>query len=340
MKEERQLANIHKIFCDQNDLYYLSKDNEKYKVFSDNFSISIEDSAQSIHKGEKKIYIILLNGKCVEYLINERRINILPFENVRCIHEKYIIYYFGNVFNRTFGVSNIEFNEILFESKSYIGDYFYKSFVFNFSYKKLVCKNIFDGNILWQKELNTYGTYKVNGEEREMDVQKYIGVRDGVLFIKAGYKYLLGFNIENGEETHKYEIKGNLSTLNNPFLDHKNGVIFSTDSKNYYEFDLTQSDYKTFDITETTALNKVKPYRVGGWEGNKLYFWEGAENNRFGVFNRTTKEIEWVGEIEEMKDTFNAIIDLKYGNGKIYVLDHDHTLHIYAEEIDEILRTS
>ena len=74
-----------------------------------------------------------------------------------------------------------------------------------------------------------------------------------------------------------------------------------------------------------------------------MYFYL-AEKLRFGILDINTKEIIYVSEpiaVVERDDSFTRLRDLKVSENKVYILDSNHTLHIFErEEKKNIVLTS
>ena len=65
-----------------------------------------------------------------------------------------------------------------------------------------------------------------------------------------------------------------------------------------------------------------------------MYFYNDKEL-QFGVLDINTKEIIYVSEpiaVVERDDSFTRLRDLKVSENKVYILDSNHTLHIFERE--------
>ena len=118
------------------------------------------------------------------------------------------------------------------------------------------------------------------------------------------------------------------------FLDEEKGIIFSLNLHFYIEYDLNsnKNHFDSYSFKSSSDKNGLHLNHIGGYDTENIYAYEGSKNNRFAVFSREKKEIIWSEEIPEAKDKFPAIRNLQYGAGKLYVLDHYNTLHIFEEE--------
>ena len=81
----------------------------------------------------------------------------------------------------------------------------------------------------------------------------------------------------------------------------------------------------------------LKKYGVSGntsLQGDLLYFYNDKEL-QFGILEINTKEIIYVSEpiaVVERDDSFTRLRDLKVSENKVYILDSNHTLHIFERE--------
>lgn len=182
---------------------------------------------------------------------------------------------------------------------------------------------------IWEYDLSKLGKYEINGELKDMDLHEYIGIYKNCLYIKAGISIILGLNINTGQIEFKSNYQEDFLVLNNLRLDELGNCIFSIGARHYIEFNLESSEYALFDLTTQTLEHQVETTRLAGWDNDKIYFWEGSLNNKFGEFSRKEINIKWSKSIDEVDGKFPAIKDIKYGKDKLYVNDHNNKLHIY-----------
>ncbi len=217
--------------------------------------------------------------------------------------------------------------------------------------KSLNSYSILERHFLWQfsnlSDFNWMQKSIYEGEpeeERQAEVAKFLGVYKNLLWTVLNRGSLLALDINTGEVKKHIHVgktkEQTLKTLENPafslysFIDEKVGKIINLFHDFYLEYDLEKLDdffeYSTY--TESTKNFGLELDRIGGYDEEFIYAYEGGINNRFAIFSRTKKEIIWSGEIEEVKGKFPAIRDLQYGADKIYVLDHNNNLHIFEKE--------
>lgn len=180
--------------------------------------------------------------------------------------------------------------------------------------------------------------------EVQAEVIKFLGVYKDELWLVLN-SGLLALDIKTGKET-RYIKEGKMA-FGEPFfedfkgyfgydtvLDEEKGIIFNLNLHFYIEYDLNSNKnyFDSYSFKESSQKNGLVLNYIGGYDAENIYAYEGSKNNRFAIFSRDKKEIIWSGEILEAKDKFPAIRDLQYGAGKLYVLDHYNTLHIFEEE--------
>ena len=122
-------------------------------------------------------------------------------------------------------------------------------------------------------------------------------------------------------------------------LDEKKGIIIGLIADRFFEIDLNKEKitpmlYGMWDKMEKMNLKK---YGVSGntsLQGDLLYFYNDKEL-QFGILDINTKEIIYVSEpiaVVERDDSFTRLRDLKVSENKVYILDSNHTLHIFERE--------
>lgn len=223
-------------------------------------------------------------------------------------------------------------NTKVWESDSYFGKPFaIDNCLFGSLRSNLYKINPNTGEPIWQLDLSqNHGVYHINNQEHVMDVQGYVGLYNGNLYIKAGNRLILGIDINSGEEVFKYEYSGEDVLLDNLSLDHKKGEIFSIGSSNYFELNLLSGKAEITSISSEVKKNDVETTKLGSWEGNLIYFWEGITSRRFGIFDKVSKTIKSVGDVQENESGFPSIKNVKHSKDRLYVLDGQNRLNIFS----------
>ena len=204
---------------------------------------------------------------------------------------------------------------------------------------------IYTGQFLWEFPLSSLGKWKNSwDEERDFEVYKLIGIYNNILWAFIEIGGFIGLDIKTGEL--KYRISeyhmGKESKLffrSDYYLDNERGKIFGL-AHIFIEIDLNQAppfvtqyglqeEFEKYNIKK--ANDTAEDFVV---QDNLLYFYL-AEQLRFGILDINTKEIIYVSEpiaVVEREDCFTQLKDLKVSENKVYILDSNHTLHIFERE--------
>ena len=204
---------------------------------------------------------------------------------------------------------------------------------------------IYTGQFLWEFPLSSLGKWKNSwDEERDFEVYKLIGIYNNILWAFIEIGGFIGLDIKTGEL--KYRISeyhmGKESKLffrSDYYLDNERGKIFGL-AHIFIEIDLTQDppfvtqyglqeEFEKYNIKK--ANDTAEDFVV---QDNLLYFYL-AEQLRFGVLDINTKEIIYISEpiaVVERDNSFTRLRDLKVSENKVYILDSNHTLHIFERE--------
>ena len=204
---------------------------------------------------------------------------------------------------------------------------------------------IYTGQFLWEFPLSSLGKWKNSwDEERDFEVYKLIGIYNNILWAFIEIGGFIGLDIKTGEL--KYRISeyhmGKESKLffrSDYYLDNERGKIFGL-AHIFIEIDLNQAppfvtqyglqeEFEKYNIKK--ANDTAEDFVV---QDNLLYFYL-AEQLRFGILDINTKEIIYVSDpiaVVERDDSFTRLRDLKVSENKVYILDSNHTLHIFERE--------
>ena len=204
---------------------------------------------------------------------------------------------------------------------------------------------IYTGQFLWEFPLSSLGKWKNSwDEERFFEVYKLIGIYNNILWAFIEIGGFIGLDIKTGEL--KYRISeyhmGKESKLffrSDYYLDNERGKIFGL-AHIFIEIDLNQAppfvtqyglqeEFEKYNIKK--ANDTAEDFVV---QDNLLYFYL-AEQLRFGILEINTREIIYISEpiaVVERDDCFTQLKDLKVSENKVYILDSNHTLHIFERE--------
>ena len=243
------------------------------------------------------------------------------------------------------GIYDFEKKKILFEATSWLGRSIIDKYIFRDFKKKIACRKINSDSILWEFPLSSLGKWKNSwDEERDFEVYKLIGIYNNIFWAFIEIGGFIGLDIKTGEL--KYRISeyhmGKESKLffrSDYYLDNERGKIFGL-AHIFIEIDLNQDppfvtqyglqeEFEKYNIKK--ANDTAEDFVV---QDNLLYFYL-AEQLRFGILDINTKEIIYISEpiaVVERDDSFTRLRDLKVSENKVYILDSNHTLHIFERE--------
>ena len=217
---------------------------------------------------------------------------------------------------------------------------------------------IYTGQFLWEFSLSSLGKGKDYNTDEEFDyeVEQFVGIYNNILWVYIERGGFIGLDIQTGELKHRILgiPKGNLLGKVDSYvdseefyifyrakfiLDDKKGIIIGLIADRFFEIDLNKEKitpmlYGMWDKMEKMNLKK---YGVNGntsLQGDLLYFYNDKEL-QFGILDINTKEIIYVSEpiaVVERDDSFTQLKDLKVSENKVYILDSNHTLHIFERE--------
>ena len=215
---------------------------------------------------------------------------------------------------------------------------------------------IYTGQFLWEFPLSLLGKHKnpYTDEEKDFEVRRLIGIYNNILWVFLNAKGFIGLDIETGKlkyripEFHQAIGKTSTSSYDDSkgffrsdyLLNSEKGKILGLAVDVFIEIDLTQEppfvtqyglqeEFEKYNIKK--ANDTAEDYVI---QDDLLYFYL-AEQLRFGILDINTKEIIYVSEpiaVVERDDSFTRLRDLKVSENKVYILDSNHTLHIFERE--------
>ena len=196
-----------------------------------------------------------------------------------------------------------------------------------------------ENSIIWQYSLEKKGSVSA-----ELEIIKFLGVyKNNICFVLN--KGLLVLDINSGKEIHfilKGEnLKGNSfqGDLKGFFgydtiLDVSRGIIFNLNLYFYLEYDLNSNKnlFDSYSFRKEDNNNNLYLNNIGGYDDKYIYAFEGRDSNRFAVLDREKKEVIWSSELLQKRNEISYIIDMQISGNNIYILDSNHTLHIFERE--------
>ena len=339
MKEVQYISNVDNFLIVDDKLYF---SNGKEVIDERGHSILNSPlSLQFLNYKEPYFYIPDIYGNT--YLIMGKEVRFLKDIFIKKVISDSFLLVSKDKKTAIFDIINNEFHYIL------------NSRIFKFLEwkEKLFFKNkntiqgieIYTGQFLWEFPLSSLGKWKNSwDEERDFEVYKLIGIYNNIFWAFIEIGGFIGLDIETGEL--KYRISeyhmGKESKLffrSDYYLDNERGKIFGL-AHIFIEIDLNQAppfvtqyglqeEFEKYNIKKANDI--AEDFVV---QDNLLYFYL-AEQLRFGVLDINTKEIIYISEpiaVVERDDCFTQLKDLKVSENKVYILDSNHTLHIFERE--------
>ena len=315
-----------------NNKFYCSEWNNNYKIFDENLEL--------VEEGEDRVFLYLSNDYLETQYSNEYLEDITAI-----IDRKENLIVLGEI---------DKFSISFFQMGVYI--YVYKKNKIYDDVMSIRAFSIQKKEHLWEFSLSLLGKHKnpYTDEEKDFEVRRLIGIYNNIFFVFLNAEGFIGLDIETGEL--KYRIReyhqaiGKTSTSSyedskgffrsDYLLDNEKGKILGLAVDVFIEIDLTQeppfvTQYGLQEEFEKYNIKKAND-TAGSYvvQDNLLYFYL-AEQLRFGILDINTKEIIYVSEpiaVVERDDSFTRLRDLKVSENKVYILDSNHTLHIFERE--------
>ena len=306
-----------------NGKFYCSEWENNYKIFDENLEL--------VEEGKDKAFLYLSKEFLETYFLDEQQ---KIFITALLDREENLIV-----------LGDIDRSAISVFSNEYIYVYIYKKDKIYDDVMSIRAFSIQKKEHLWEFSLASFGKWKNSwDEERFFEVYKLIGIYNNILWAFIEIGGFIGLDIKTGEL--KYRISeyhmGKESKLffrSDYYLDNERGKIFGL-AHIFIEIDLNQAppfvtqyglqeEFEKYNIKKANDI--AEDFVV---QDNLLYFYL-AEQLRFGVLDINTKEIIYVSEpiaVVERDDCFTELKDLKVSENKVYILDSNHTLHIFERE--------
>ena len=312
-----------------NGKFYCSEWENNYKIFNENLEL--------IEEGKDKAFLYLSKEFLETYFLDEQ--------------QKIFITALLDREGNLMVLGDIDRSAISVFSNEYIYTYIYKKNKIYDDVMSIRAFSIQEKEHLWEFSLASFGKWKNSwDEERYFEVYKLIGIYNNIFWAFIELGGFVGLDIETGEL--KYHIpeydeaigkticKGKDFFRSDYFLNSEKGKILGMAIDVFIEMDLTQeppfvTQYGLQEEFEKYNIKKAND-TAGSYvvQDNLLYFYL-AEQLKFGILDINTKEIIYVSEpiaVGERDDSFTRLRDLKVSENKVYILDSNHTLHIFERE--------
>ena len=305
-----------------NNKFYFSEWENNYKIFDENLELIEEGKDRVFYKLSE--FYIAYNRDGKNTILIDKKDNLIELEyidrsSIRAFSNEYIYMYIYKK-NKTRNIMSVRAFSI--QKKEH----------------------------LWEFSLASFGKWKNSWDEESFfEVYKLIGIYNNIFWAFIELGGFVGLDIKTGEL--KYRIteydqsigrticKGKNFFRSDYLLDNEKGKILGMAIDVFIEIDLTQEP--PF-VTQYGLQEEFEKYNIKGKDtstkyavqDNLLYFYL-AEQLRFGVLDINTKEIIYISEpiaVVERDDSFTRLRDLKVSENKVYILDSNHTLHIFERE--------
>ena len=315
-----------------NNKFYCSEWENNYKIFDENLEL--------VEEGEDKVFLYLSNDYLETQYSNEYLEDITAI-----IDRKENLIVLGNI---------DKFSISFFQMDIYI--YIYKK---NKIYDDVMSVRAFSiqkKEHLWEFSLASLGKWKnpYTDEEIDFQVRRFIGIYNGIFLVFLNAEGFIGLDIETGElkyripEYHQAIGKTSTSSYDDSkgffrsdyLLNSEKGKILGLAVDVFIEIDLTQeppfvTQYGLQEEFEKYNIKKANDTAEDYVIQDDLLYFSLFNQLRFGILDINTKEIIYVSEpiaVVERDDCFTQLKDLKVSENKVYILDSNHTLHIFERE--------
>ena len=306
-----------------NNKFYFSEWENNYKIFDENLELIEEGKDRVFYKLSE--FYIAYNRDGKNTILIDKKDNLIELEyidrsSIRAFSNEYIYMYIYKK-NKTRNIMSVRAFSI--QKKEH----------------------------LWEFSLASFGKWKNSWDEESFfEVYKLIGIYNNIFWAFIELGGFVGLDIKTGEL--KYRIteydqsigrticKGKDFFRSDYFLNSEKGKILGLAVDVFIEIDLTQeppfvTQYGLQEEFEKYNIKKAND-TAGSYvvQDNLLYFYL-AEKLKFGILDINTKEIIYISEpiaVVERDDSFTRLRDLKVSENKVYILDSNHTLHIFERE--------
>lgn len=358
MKKLKEINSVSSFKISNNKLFFDSQ--KQLKIFDYDFisSIAIDDDFQ-LREVKDSICILSDTNEPNILIYSSLRKNI-RLNNTSFLHfcNKNILLYDREIKATIFydAVANCEIGRI--EERLGNKIHCFENFVVAnpiFDNTKLVYYSTNTFSNLWQYDLpeGVYNWIDGSGRNTKGEIERIIGVYEGVLWLSLNSGRLLGLSVKDGfllyniSQPNLYP-QGYVFREENKYLwygrhwqlDTEKGVLFGLTSCYYFELDLNNPNetFAFYDISPTCEQHHIKanmPVLEWSWQGDEVFFGDTDFKNQpshVGIFNRKTRQITWTSRELGEDGIFKGINKVEYQDNRLYVLDRASTLHIFERD--------
>lgn len=279
----------------------------------------------------------IMDIKSANYIfenLNGYMIRSYSLQNNMAIALKY-----DSVFNETTAMLNLEKGNILWEKKIENLPFFITDKLLISAQNSRIKKVNINGIEEWTYNTTQLGTWtEYDGRTEQTEVRRILGVLDEKLYIYLNSGKVLVLDINTGEK--KLLISNQCpNSINGSFgftieLDKNNKQLIQLGGENLFVHDL-KINKTSCTIINDMVKSKLNNYELIVFDDEYIYFSDRYEC-KLATLNRKTMRIDW---IHSLSDTVGCEMGgsrhgrhLKLHNGRLYVVDNKHTLHIFERE--------
>ncbi|MBY0349152.1 MAG: hypothetical protein K2W79_12905 [Hydrotalea flava] len=266
-----------------------------------------------------------------------------------------------DIFNRQCGGYDIKEKKTLWINGNISNPIVLRGHFFTYINDKIQRFDLNTGILIWTCLIQELGKYynKIENKWHDGEVYSFLGIYNGFLWVCLNNGLLIGIDISTGSimqkvgvpnqyppELHMLDetIQQNFFYNHYSIFDEKNGKIirlwhagYSNESFNWiFETDLNTNkpELTISKVKNTTGIPFVidgNPCPIWPFDDEFIYVCN-YRDYKIALFNRKTKQIEWVHEIEVEPPKRSFIIKMEVQGNRWYILDNSKTLYVYERE--------
>lgn len=185
-----------------------------------------------------------------------------------------------------------------------------------------------DGSELWSYDI-TGTALDISGDVQMNKLMRINGLHNDLLWISDRSNELSALNVHTGEKVYSSKKVGYADYY---MVDKNKNRLFSLEQNCFRQIDISddQFTYKAISIEQQFKEIECKP-DFGGFHypivESHIIFCDRSKSV-IGSFNTETYCVDWIHDLFDTRD-YAWIKEMKYFNGKLYVMDNRHNLHIF-----------
>jgi hypothetical protein len=320
------------------DYLAFSENNELFKVYKINPALNLNDA------NTYDLLAVVSNGFIItSYPDNDNKGFIGLLKNKEIAWKQMLVYmpFFIANTNICFGFPHFDENWVVKKDE--------------FS-----CISLTNGKLLWTKSVSNLGKYSVGKSKatKNGEVDSFLGVNRQLVWACLNNGSLIGLNTETGAVAHQVgapntypeELYMLEETRNQNFFynhksifDDRNGKIIRLWHTGYsgadfdwcFEIDLNTDKLEVL-ITKVENATGI-PFIIGdgpAWSfDDEFVYLCNYRDYKIALFNRKTKKIEWVHQIEVDPTRKSHIVKMEVQGNHWYIMDYSKTLFVFEREM-------